>query len=281
MHCIIMRIYYFAAGGSLLNVFRTKIMHCFYRNNAANFAHSHSTRPHWYILAAGTKQFWYKIGDSEGYSKVGDLIICPPGFTLYRHSPEPLEFLSISFEWHYDLEHSGITDPIHPIFGNITIRDRPRYISTLKNYKEMVPGSTTFQVLKSYYTHLLDDLLFTCLLEKQYYQKKKTNDQTIIDAIRFLDERAKESISLKSVADRASLSQAQFCRRFQAAVGLSPMQYLSDIRLRKAESMLLETSLSIDHISNECGYQNGFYLSRVFTKKYGISPSKYRDMYRI
>lgn len=264
-----------------MNAFRTEIMHCFYRSNAANFAHSQSTRPHWYILAAGTKQFWYKIGDTEGYSKVGDLIICPPGWTLYRHSPEPLEFLSISFEWQYEAKLSDPTEPLQPIFGNITILDRPRYISTLKNYKKMIPGSSSFQMLRSYYTHLLDDLLFTCLLEQQYFQQKKTNDPTIIDAMRFLDEHAREPLSLKSVAERASLSQAQFCRRFQAAVGLSPMQYLSDIRLRKVESMLLESNLSIDRISNECGYQNGFYLSRVFTKKHGISPSKYREMYRV
>ncbi|MDF2723914.1 MAG: Transcriptional regulator containing domain, AraC family [Paenibacillus sp.] len=262
-------------------IFQTELIHCWYRNNPAHFAHTQSTRPHWYILAAGTNQFWYKIGETEGYAKVGDVIVCPPDWTLFRHSPDPLEFLSISFDWHFEREPFSSNEQAHPIVGPIAIQDRPRYLSTLKKYKELSTNAAPLPAVRFYFTRLLDDLLITCLLEQQKLIRKKPDDPIMANAIRYIEENAEQQISLKQVADYAALSQAQFCRRFQAASGLSPMQYLTGIRLRKAESLLLETAFSIDQIAVECGYQNGFYFSRVFSKAHGISPSKYRDMYRI
>ncbi|MGO4275503.1 helix-turn-helix domain-containing protein, partial [Paenibacillus sp. TAF58] len=52
------------------------------------------------------------------------------------------------------------------------------------------------------------------------------------------------------------------------------------LRLQRAKSLLIDTDHTIDHIAEQCGYQNGFYLSRIFTAKLKISPSVYRRTYR-
>jgi len=51
---------------------------------------------------------------------------------------------------------------------------------------------------------------------------------------------------------------------------------LTSLRLRKAQSLLLETNKTLEDIAEKCGYKNGFYFSRRFSKKLNISPSEYR-----
>ncbi|MNW10668.1 DNA-binding transcriptional regulator AraC [compost metagenome] len=51
--------------------------------------------------------------------------------------------------------------------------------------------------------------------------------------------------------------------------------------MRHACSLLTGTTFSLDTIAEACGYETGFYLSRIFTKKMGMSPSAYRKAYRI
>jgi transcriptional regulator GlxA family with amidase domain len=45
--------------------------------------------------------------------------------------------------------------------------------------------------------------------------------------------------------------------------------------------MLLETNYPLDHIAEQCGSENGFYLSRVFSKKFEMSPSAYRSTHQM
>ncbi|MET3208746.1 UNVERIFIED_CONTAM: transcriptional regulator GlxA family with amidase domain [Paenibacillus sp. PvR008] len=68
---------------------------------------------------------------------------------------------------------------------------------------------------------------------------------------------------------------------FKTAVGLTPIRYVTTLRLEKAQTLLLETEYTLDDISGKCGYLNGFYFSRVFSTRKHISPSQYRKLNRI
>lgn len=256
----------------------TELVGSYYAVTAKRFVFSESRRSNWYILASGNKNFRYRLGDSEGTAGFGEMLLCPPGWTLYRESPEPLEFLSLEFAWY---DEQGI--PYHAgsqkLRGRIRVRDLPRYASTLKKYKEIMDSS--LPDLTAYKTHLLNDLLYACLWESSTQPKAANKDLFIDQAIHFLEAHASEPVSLKKLAERAALSPSQFSRRFQAAVGVPPIKFLTAIRLKKAETLLLETDFGMERISAECGYQSGFYFSRVFAGKYGMAPSRFREMYRV
>ena len=55
------------------------------------------------------------------------------------------------------------------------------------------------------------------------------------------------------------------------------MQYLENIRLRKARELLESTSLSISDIARTAGYNDSNYFARSFKKVYGVSPRDYRN----
>ncbi|MNI69635.1 Xylose operon regulatory protein [compost metagenome] len=88
-------------------------------------------------------------------------------------------------------------------------------------------------------------------------------------------------LSLALLSTQLKLYPSQLTRRFQASYGVSPIEYATEVRLQKARSLLIETNLTIDEIADLCGYQNGFYFSRIFERKMKLRPSYYRKNYRI
>ncbi|MNG29018.1 HTH-type transcriptional activator Btr [compost metagenome] len=59
------------------------------------------------------------------------------------------------------------------------------------------------------------------------------------------------------------------------------MRFATKVRLTRARLLLVETQDSLESIAEQCGYQNAFYFSRVFSQHMGMSPSGYRKNYRV
>lgn len=59
-------------------------------------------------------------------------------------------------------------------------------------------------------------------------------------------------------------------------MGLSPLNYLTGLRLDKASRMLGETNLSIAEIAFRCGLCDANYMTKLFRLRLGITPDKYR-----
>ena len=77
-------------------------------------------------------------------------------------------------------------------------------------------------------------------------------------------------------AKQSHLSYVQFYRRFKAAIGVSPKEYLLKLRMDKAKHLLLEKSANIREIAYVCGFENEYYFSSCFKKSVGLSPSEFR-----
>lgn len=85
--------------------------------------------------------------------------------------------------------------------------------------------------------------------------------------------------SLEELAFRLELHPAYFSRLFKEKTGLSPQQYLNDVRLEAACKLLLSSpSLSNEEIAQLCGYANANYFAKVFRKKKHLSPKKWQEI---
>lgn len=83
-------------------------------------------------------------------------------------------------------------------------------------------------------------------------------------------------LSLDSIAHELAVSKNHLINRFRAEVGETPMQYLTNLRLKNAVSLLAECDLSIQDIANAVGIPDANYFTKLFKRAYGETPLKYR-----
>ncbi|MBO4490806.1 MAG: helix-turn-helix transcriptional regulator [Lentisphaeria bacterium] len=86
-----------------------------------------------------------------------------------------------------------------------------------------------------------------------------------------------EKLTLDQLAADCHMSRSSFEKKFRIVFGSSPGQYLINLKLAAAESLLRETGLTCAQIAERCGFSNQFLFSRLFSKRYKIPPRDYRN----
>lgn len=82
--------------------------------------------------------------------------------------------------------------------------------------------------------------------------------------------------SLEQIAEMMNISQSQFTRKFRQAFAMTPISYITTLRLRKAKQLLRNPGIKMHEIAQSCGFDNEYYFSRVFKDHEDIAPSTYR-----
>ncbi|MGN1095894.1 MAG: AraC family transcriptional regulator [Eubacteriales bacterium] len=99
---------------------------------------------------------------------------------------------------------------------------------------------------------------------------------SLSEVLSYIGTHLSENIMQETLAGIAGLTQDAFYREFKTKIGVSPKDYIVSERLRRARAMLALTSLTVGEVSKAVGYENQFYFSGLFHKKYGISPTEYK-----
>lgn len=81
------------------------------------------------------------------------------------------------------------------------------------------------------------------------------------------------------MVQRSGLPERSFKRRFQQAAGMSPLEYVHNMRLEEAKQMLERNDRPIEEIANEVGYEDSGFFSRLFRRQVGITPAAYRKRF--
>src|SRR5690625_479502 len=95
------------------------------------------------------------------------------------------------------------------------------------------------------------------------------------EAILYIQKNIYEPLSLTQLANHVSYSPYHFTRIFKARTGLSPLYYVSSMRLQKAKDLLLNTDLTVRDIGLEIGQQSLGTFTTRFTEKVGITQSQF------
>lgn len=85
-----------------------------------------------------------------------------------------------------------------------------------------------------------------------------------------------DNVSVQQLSDYFGISYNTIERRFKESIGCSPVQYIAEMRVKKACEYLSHTTLNLDEIATAVGYQDKYYFSKVFKRLKGITPGAYR-----
>ncbi|MDQ0199380.1 AraC family transcriptional regulator [Neobacillus ginsengisoli] len=95
----------------------------------------------------------------------------------------------------------------------------------------------------------------------------------------YISENFSSKITVKQLSEISNLSTYHFCRTFKKYIGTSPHQYVLNYRLIQAKNLLVETNLSIEEISIDCGFYGVGHFIKVFSQSTdGITPGKFRKL---
>jgi AraC-like DNA-binding protein len=122
-------------------------------------------------------------------------------------------------------------------------------------------------------------LSMTYSLDKVAASDQKEIARQINKAKMVMIENSHTDIRPEDIAEKICMSYSWFRHIFKQQTGLSPHQYIQELRIRKSKELLVMTTLTCQEIAYKVGYDNPIYFGAMFKKMTGYSPGKYRKTY--
>jgi LacI family transcriptional regulator len=115
------------------------------------------------------------------------------------------------------------------------------------------------------------------VIERRSTDYRSLSDPSVIQAMHYIRNHACKGIKVEQVLDAVGISRSNLEKRFKEEVGETIHTVIHSEKLEKARSLLVSTTLSINEISQMCGYPSLQYFYSVFKKEYDVTPKEYRD----
>lgn len=194
----------------------------------------------------------HKTSYDDAYSRL--LINC---------SDEYLE--GFQFEEPFVFRNRELTGKIYGIFKSI----EEEYLKGDKYSGSLIKG-------------YMQQLFATVHRGKNYYRNTHSENAYAQKTLKFLEENYTGEITLQSLSESFGISPEHLSRLFKKETGLGFSEYLSLLRLKKAESMLKQNNeVSIAEVAFSCGFNDSNYFCEKFKKVYGVSPLKFKKTYKM
>ena len=215
---------------------------------------------------------------------VDDIIFIPNGTKHYSKSLDPDNKARCRFIY-FDAER---------LLDVIGISDKDKINELLSRSKSAQPilnaRDVQYGALRRFVDEVFDNsggdlslcgvYFYEYLLKLKNDEPTKTNtthDSAMENVVRYMTLHYGEDITTEQLAKLCFLSKSQLNRRFTAAYGISPIQWLNRFRVYSAKELLKNTDYPITEISVKSGFKNTSDLYRHFKSRFGVSPKQYRS----
>lgn len=101
-------------------------------------------------------------------------------------------------------------------------------------------------------------------------------DDAVQKAQKYMEHHYNRELTVQTVAEGCHVSASHLHRLFQKRLGVTPGDFLSNIRISAARDLLVNTDLPVSDIAWSCGFHSLSYFSDCFRKKVGVSPREFR-----
>ena len=105
---------------------------------------------------------------------------------------------------------------------------------------------------------------------------KKSTDDKVKEMMEYIHTHYYEKINVEQIASSVNVSKRVCFRLFQDNIHMTPLEYMTSYRLRKACARLTETTETITQIAYNCGLGRSSYFGKMFREHFGCTPAQYR-----
>lgn len=248
----------------------------------ANY-HSHDFPELAYVLAGKGK---YRINDVIYTVEEGDLIILNPGEkhqALFSNPENPTTEFFVGFTdvkfGSYEKNFIPSPDGVPVLHTKGELRQKLFKICASMAAENSLCWQGKYFMLKSYLIQML-----LLLIREQTepvklqtgYAFESVNKKYVVEQIvSYFEDHYAEKISLDQIAENMYLSPFYISKIFKSETGDTPIRHLINIRLEKAKELLEDGwTGSIQEVAAQVGYDDAYHFSKLFKKRYGLSPSQ-------
>ena len=238
------------------------------------------TRPagvdQWILIFVNSGTGWVEADDTQHQLREHEVLLLPPGrgHSYGASDADPWSIFWFHFEGkgsHALLEWLGDVDPVMLRRAQSPDGMRRQFRSILNGVERGYPDHTLLELSRT----LINVL---SLLHRNPPHPHRNDAFERMEAVMTrMRADLRQPGSLQDYARTCALSVPQFCHLFKSHTGISPMAYLTELRMQLACEYLDTTDWSVKQIAAELGYADALYFSRAFKKCVGKSPKQYRD----
>lgn len=109
----------------------------------------------------------------------------------------------------------------------------------------------------------------------------RSNTNLVSKTLSIINEHFCEEITLSQIANSLSISSQHLSQVFSKEVGMGFSNYICELRLSYASELLQHTEKSVTEICFLCGYRNLSHFQHSFKSRFGVSPKKFSDLYKV
>ena len=114
----------------------------------------------------------------------------------------------------------------------------------------------------------------------QYIPKDRRNQiENIAEYIS--DNLADNTLNVLKLSEMCDISEVHFRRIFSSIYHISPIKFITALRIKKAKELLVTETYNISEISELCGFQNHYYFSKIFKSETKMTPSEFRKYNKV
>ena len=159
--------------------------------------------------------------------------------------------------------------------NNIYLHD---HNNQLKHAFELVYHEAQRETPENQYLEYAMKILLITILRMQ--EQAASGEQILDRTMAYLKDNYTEKISLEKLADMEHISTSYLSRKFKQRTGVTVVTYINRLRVEKAQQLLMASSLNINEIAYQTGFESSKYFYRVFKSITGESPANIRRKYR-
>ncbi|GGF15430.1 AraC family transcriptional regulator (plasmid) [Alteromonas macleodii] len=235
---------------------------------------------------------WLEVNDKVEQLYAGDMVFVGPGIPHYLHSDHPYEAVPPNKEptlllcGDCDFDEETLS-PLKDSLSEVTVvtdqevTKHPWLKSTFEQisseYMAQNPGS---EIL----VNKLSEVILVELIRINFARQNKGSlvnalqDKRINKALQLLHDELHSPWTIDNLASQVGMSRAAFSKRFKDLVGETVFTYLSLIRVQKAKELIKTTSLHMDDIAANVGYESERAFIKTFSKYVGTTPKQYKKV---
>ncbi|MCZ0812013.1 helix-turn-helix domain-containing protein [Roseovarius sp. EGI FJ00037] len=111
-------------------------------------------------------------------------------------------------------------------------------------------------------------------------RRPRRHDDAVISEIQgWIADNYHRANPVAAMVEQSGLTERTFMRRFRAATGSTPMEYVQTMRIEEAKHLLETSEAAIDQVAIEVGYEDSNFFRRLFKRRVGVTPARYRQRF--